>query len=133
MNLSKSYFRLSFSIVCATSCLTAALADSGSPFSRSAMDFVRDEIHIGVNIGNTLDVPSGNETDWGRIEFGADPGKPGCVLATPEKPVITVELPLPDGALDPKGKGIGAELKFIPGAWGQNRPLDAELSPIEIH
>ncbi len=97
------------------------------------MDFVRDEIHIGVNIGNTLDVPSGNETDWGRIEFGADPGAPGCVLATPEKPVVTVELPLPEGTLDAKGKGIGAELKFIPGAWGQNRPLDAELSPIEIH
>ena len=69
----------------------------------------------------------------GKIEFGADPGKPGCVLATPEKPVVTVELPLPEGTLDAKGKGIGAELKFIPGAWGQNRPLDAELSPIEIH
>ena len=68
----------------------------------------------------------------GRIEFGGDPGQPGCVLATPDKPVVKVELPLPEGALDPKGKGIGAELKFIPGAWGQNRPLDAELSPIEI-
>ncbi len=44
-----------------------------APFSRNAMDFVRDEIHVGINIGNTFDVPSGLDCelqvipgDWGR-------------------------------------------------------------------
>ena len=48
---------------------TAACASAAGPepFSRSAADFVRDEIHVGINIGNTLDVPSGNETDWGNV------------------------------------------------------------------
>ena len=40
--------------------------------------------------------------------------------------------PPPEGAIDLKGKGIGAELQFIPGAWGRNLPIDADLSAIEI-
>ena len=47
----------------------SALAATPAPFSRSAVDFVRDEIHVGINIGNTLDVPSGNETDWGNAKI----------------------------------------------------------------
>jgi hypothetical protein len=35
---------------------------SAAPFSRSAADFVKD-ITLGINIGNTLDCPSGNETE----------------------------------------------------------------------
>ena len=68
----------------------------------------------------------------GDIRFGADGGQPGCILATPQRPVVEVVIPLPDGALDPAGKGIGCELQAIPGAWGRNLPLDAEISPIEI-
>ncbi|MBP5543673.1 MAG: hypothetical protein ILM98_06330, partial [Kiritimatiellae bacterium] len=37
---------------------TRPAAAPRASFSRSAMDFVRDEIHVGINIGNTLDVPS---------------------------------------------------------------------------
>ncbi len=69
----------------------------------------------------------------GDIRFGADGGQLGCIMATPQRPVVTVEVPLPDGEIDPKGKGIGCELQIIPGAWGQNRPIDAEISPLEIH
>ena len=43
----------------------AGPALAAAPFSRSAADFVRDEIHVGINIGNTFDVPSGNEIDCG--------------------------------------------------------------------
>ena len=34
------------------------------PFSQSATGFVR-RINLGINIGNTLDAPSGNEIEWG--------------------------------------------------------------------
>lgn len=47
----------------------AAVAAGVEPFSRSAKDFVRDEIRIGINIGNTLDVPSGNEVEWGNARI----------------------------------------------------------------
>ena len=40
-------------------------------FTRSATDFVK-EIEIGINIGNTLDVPSGNETEWGNAPITRD-------------------------------------------------------------
>ena len=47
-------------------------ATRAAPFSRNAMDFVRDEIHVGINIGNTFDVPSGNETGWGNVPVTRD-------------------------------------------------------------
>ena len=68
----------------------------------------------------------------GNVKFGADAGQPGCFMVNKGRPVVEVTVPLPDGALDPKGKGIGAELQVIPGAWGQNRPIDIELSPVEL-
>ena len=68
----------------------------------------------------------------GDIKFGADAGQNGCILATPQKAVVEVSIPLPEGNLDLGGKGIGCELQLIPGAWGQNLPLDAAVSPIEI-
>ena len=68
----------------------------------------------------------------GDVKFGADAGQPGCFMATPKRPVVEVLVPLPDGELNPAGKGIGAEFQFIPGAWGQSRPIDAELSPVEL-
>ena len=68
-----------------------------------------------------------------NLEFGADVGKEGCVLATKENPVVKVELPLPEGVLPPTSKsGISAELHFIPGQWGANLPLNMKLSKIEI-
>ena len=42
---------------------------AAAPFSRSAADFVKD-ITLGINIGNTLDCPSGNETEWGNRPGG---------------------------------------------------------------
>ena len=50
----------------------AAVASAAvrAPFSRSASDFVRDEMHVGINIGNTLDTPSGKETEWGNFQIG---------------------------------------------------------------
>ena len=42
-----------------------AWARPAASFSRSATDFVKS-INLGINIGNTFDVPSGNETDWGN-------------------------------------------------------------------
>ena len=39
----------------------SASAWTNANFKRSANDFVK-EISIGINIGNTLDVPLGNET-----------------------------------------------------------------------
>ena len=42
-------------------------AERPAAFSRSAADFVREEIRIGINIGNTLDTPSGKETEWGNF------------------------------------------------------------------
>ena len=68
----------------------------------------------------------------GKIQFGADNNQPGCFLATPERPVVEIDVPLPDGEINLGGKGIGAELQFIPGHWGRNLPIDAELSAVEI-
>ena len=68
----------------------------------------------------------------GKIPFGADNDRPGCFLATPERPTVEIDVPLPAGDIDLSGKGIGAELQFIPGAWGRNLPLDADLTAIEI-
>ena len=68
----------------------------------------------------------------GKIPFGADNRQPGCFLATPERPVVEIDVPLPDGTIDLAGKGIGAELQFIPGEWGRNLPLDADLSAVEL-
>ena len=68
----------------------------------------------------------------GDVKFGADGGQPGCLLATPDRPVVEAVVPLPDGAFNPDGKGLGAELQVIPGHWGKNLPIDAELSPVEI-
>ncbi|MBR1608129.1 MAG: glycoside hydrolase family 5 protein [Kiritimatiellae bacterium] len=68
----------------------------------------------------------------GKIPFGADNHQPGCFLATPERPVVEIDVPLPEGTIDLAGKGIGAELQFIPGEWGRNLPLDADLSAVEI-
>ena len=68
----------------------------------------------------------------GKVPFGADANQPGCILATPQRPSVEFDIPLPEGAIDLKGKGIGAELQFIPGAWGRNLPIDADLSAIEI-
>ena len=42
-----------------------ACARPAASFSRSATDFVKT-INLGINIGNTFDVPSGNELDWGN-------------------------------------------------------------------
>ena len=68
-----------------------------------------------------------------KIDFGADAGKDGCIIATKERPVVEVAIPLPDGSLDAGSKkGVSAELQFIPGAWGANLPLDFTLSKIEI-
>lgn len=47
---------------------TAAWGDPARPapqFSRPAAAFAKD-IALGINIGNTLDCPSGNETEWGN-------------------------------------------------------------------
>ena len=68
----------------------------------------------------------------GKIPFGADNDRPGCFLATPERPTVEIDVPLPAGDIDLSGKGIGAELQFIPGAWGRNLPLDADLTAVEI-
>ena len=68
----------------------------------------------------------------GDVRFGADGGQPGCISATPDRPVVVAVIPLPEGDLDFAGKGIGCELQTIPGAWGRNLPLDVCLSPVEI-
>ncbi len=68
----------------------------------------------------------------GKIDFGANGGQPGCILATSKRPVVEVSIPLPDGALDPAGKGLGCELQIIPGDWGRNLPIDVDISPISI-
>lgn len=68
----------------------------------------------------------------GDVKFGADNNQPGCFLATPERPVVEVDIPLPDGEINLDGKGIGAELQFIPGHWGRNLPIDADLSAVEL-
>lgn len=47
---------------------TSALAWKNANFKRSATDYVR-EITIGINVGNTLDVPAGNETEWGNAKI----------------------------------------------------------------
>ena len=58
----KSKFAIALS-VCAFACATRLSA--AAPFSRSAAEFVKS-IDLGINIGNTLDCPSGNETEWGN-------------------------------------------------------------------
>ena len=45
----------------------ATCAERPPEFSRNAAEFVRQEIRIGINIGNTLDTPSGKETEWGNF------------------------------------------------------------------
>lgn len=80
-----------------------------------------------VNFKGTLVVPGLKE----RLKFGADSG-PDQVLSE-NGSVARVEIALPEGAkLDPKGKGIGAEVWFIPKTWGANLPLNCVVSPIEI-
>ena len=49
----------------------SASAWTNANFKRSANDFVK-EISIGINIGNTLDVPLGNETEWGNVKITPD-------------------------------------------------------------
>ena len=68
----------------------------------------------------------------GKIPFGADNNQPGCFLATPKRPVVEIDIPLPEGKISLGGKGIGAELQFIPGEWGRNLPIDADLSAVEL-
>ena len=68
----------------------------------------------------------------GDVKFGADLGQPGCIIATKERSAVEVSIPLPEGELNPSGKGIGCELQIIPGAWGRNLPLDVDISPIEL-
>ena len=54
---------------CAACCGVANTTGAERPpeFSRNAAEFVRQEIRIGINIGNTLDTPSGKETEWGNF------------------------------------------------------------------
>ena len=55
-----------FAIVLSLAALVCAMRlSAAAPFSRSAAEFVKD-IALGINIGNTLDCPSGNETEWGN-------------------------------------------------------------------
>ena len=67
-----------------------------------------------------------------ELKFGANAGEPGCICATPQKPRVDVAVPLPEGNLDLSGKGISCELQVIPGEWGKDLPLDAEISSVEI-
>ena len=46
----------------------SAQAWTNSNFSRSATDFVK-AIDVGINIGNTLDVPEGDEVSWGNAKI----------------------------------------------------------------
>ena len=72
--------------------MTVAFASHGAaqaPFSRGASEFVRDEIHVGINIGNTLDVPSGNETEWGNPPITRD-----LIRAYRAKGFDTVRVPV---------------------------------------
>lgn len=67
----------------------------------------------------------------GRIKVGADAGddKIESVNGAPAR----VEIELPAGAtLNPKGKGIGAELHFFPGPWNSGKAIDCKLSPFEL-
>ena len=55
-----------FAIVLSLGALACAMRlSAAAPFSRSAAEFVKD-IALGINIGNTLDCSSGNETEWGN-------------------------------------------------------------------
>lgn len=94
--------------------LTAS-AWTNANFKRSATDFVK-EITIGINIGNTLDVPLGNETEWGNVKI------------TPE----LFKLYKAKRYAGPNGKGLGVELQFVSKNWGANKPLKCTVSPIEI-
>ena len=59
-----------FPAICLAAALAAPVAPAApTPFSRSAAAFVRDEMCVGINIGNTLDVPTGNETEWGNAKI----------------------------------------------------------------
>ena len=51
-----------FSVALVILCLAGGA--SGAQFARSSLEFVKD-IKLGINIGNTFDVPSGNEIEWG--------------------------------------------------------------------
>ncbi len=61
----------SHKLVFAMAAMTAAgsaFAWQNANFSRSAADFVK-QIDVGINIGNTLDVPAGDETEWGNAKI----------------------------------------------------------------
>lgn len=69
------------------------------------------------------------------IPFGADWGKPGCLVATPDNPVRHVEVPIPPTEAVWKAAssgGISMELKFFPGPWNSGKALDCVLSPITL-
>ena len=90
----------------AAACASAA---GPEPFSRSAADFVRDEIHVGINIGNTLDVPSGNETDWGNVPVTRE-----LIRAYREKGFDTVRIPVTwDRRFDHDAPGHPIEPAFL--------------------
>ena len=63
------YMKNKFAIVLSLAALVCAMRlSAAAPFSRSAADFVKS-IDLGINIGNTLDCPSGNETEWGNRQI----------------------------------------------------------------
>ena len=97
---------LSLLLSAAAACASAAGPES---FSRSAADFVRDEIHVGINIGNTLDVPSGNETDWGNVPVTRE-----LIRAYRAKGFDTVRIPVTwDRRFDHDAPGHPIEPAFL--------------------
>ena len=49
-------------------CTFLAGGAAAAQFSRSAMEYVQD-MGPGINIGNTLDVPKGDEVEWGNAKI----------------------------------------------------------------
>ena len=71
-----------------------------------------------------------------QVHFGADIGQDGAFVATPENPVVTVEIPLPAKTdavwRENLSGGISAELQFFPGKWNEGKKLDCVMSPIRL-
>ena len=85
-----------------------------------------------ANVKGFLRIPGVKD----QVHFGADIGQDGAFVATPENPVVTVEIPLPAKTdavwRENLSGGISAELQFFPGKWNEGKKLDCVMSPIRL-
>lgn len=112
------------------SALGAALVAATSfaapaPFSRSALDFVRDEIHVGINIGNTLDVPKGDEVEWGNVPVTRELIPAALSLALDSAAAVETVSPIDLSGIPASRAIAGTSAAGNPGAYANRGAIRA--------